>query len=86
MSLSRVDAIAGPRWSVAAGYLASALVASAYCMKDIIPLRIVALGSNVAFLANGIARPVWLLHPITTAINKNPRDGREGRAIAVRAR
>jgi len=55
-----------------AGYLASALVVLAFCMRDIIPLRLAALGSNVAFLAYGIAlglSPVWLLHAILLPIN-----------------
>ena len=34
----------------AAGYLASGLVVMAFCMKDIIALRAVALTSNIAFL------------------------------------
>lgn len=55
-----------------AGYLASALVVLAFCMREIIPLRLAALGSNVAFLAYGIAlglSPVWLLHAILLPIN-----------------
>ena len=38
----------------AAGYLASGLVVMAFCMRDIIPLRVVALTSNIAFLIYGI--------------------------------
>ena len=38
----------------AAGYLASGLVVIAFCMKDIIQLRVVALTSNIAFLIYGI--------------------------------
>jgi CRP/FNR family transcriptional regulator, cyclic AMP receptor protein len=56
----------------AAGYLASALVVLAFCMREIIPLRLAALGSNIAFLAYGIAlglSPVWLLHAILLPIN-----------------
>ena len=56
----------------AAGYLASGLVVMAFCMKDIIPLRVVALTSNIAFLIYGIAlglAPVWLLHAILLPIN-----------------
>src|SRR5262249_35339580 len=56
----------------AAGYLASGLVVLAFCMKDIIPLRVVALTSNIAFLAYGIGLglvPVWLLHAILLPIN-----------------
>jgi hypothetical protein len=38
----------------AVGYVASVLVFSAFCMKDMIPLRLVAVCSNVAFLTYGL--------------------------------
>ena len=56
----------------AAGYLASGLVIAAFCMKDIVPLRAVALTSNIAFLVYGIGLglvPVWLLHAILLPVN-----------------
>ena len=56
----------------ATGYLASSLVIMAFCMKDIVALRVVALVSNVAFLTYGLAlhlMPVWLLHAILLPIN-----------------
>ncbi len=56
----------------AAGYLASGLVATAFCMKDILRLRIVALLSNAAFLTYGLGLdlvPVWLLHAILLPVN-----------------
>src|SRR5215470_11239991 len=56
----------------ALGYLASGLVFAAFCMKDIIPLRAVAVGSNLAFLTYGLALglvPVWLLHAVLLPIN-----------------
>jgi hypothetical protein len=56
----------------AAGFLASCLVVLAFCMRDVIPLRLVALASNVAFLSYGIGLglvPVWLLHAILMPIN-----------------
>ena len=56
----------------AAGYLASGLVIASFCMSDIIPLRGLALASNVAFLLYGIGLglvPVWLLHAILLPIN-----------------
>jgi CRP/FNR family transcriptional regulator, cyclic AMP receptor protein len=34
----------------AAGYFASALVFATFCMKTMIPLRIAAIGSNIAFV------------------------------------
>ena len=56
----------------AAGYLAAGLVITAFCMKGMVPLRIVALTSNVAFLVYGIGLglvPVWLLHAILLPVN-----------------
>ena len=55
-----------------AGFVASGLVIVAFCMKDIVPLRLVALGSNIAFLVYGIGlslAPVWLLHAILLPVN-----------------
>ena len=54
------------------GFLAAGLVITAFCMKDILHLRIVAVASNVAFLAYGIAFgliPVWLLHLVLLPVN-----------------
>jgi hypothetical protein len=54
------------------GFLASGLVVAAFCMKDIIPLRLMALASNVAFLVYGIGlglAPIWLLHAILLPVN-----------------
>jgi len=58
--------------SDAIGYLASALVLAAFCMKEMIPLRVVAVCSNIAFLIYGLAlglAPVWLLHAALLPIN-----------------
>jgi hypothetical protein len=58
--------------SDAIGYLASALVLAAFCMKEMVPLRIVAICSNIAFLTYGLALglvPVWLLHATLLPIN-----------------
>jgi|SRR5215813_6770152 len=58
--------------SDAIGYLASALVLAAFCMKEMVPLRIVAVCSNIAFLIYGLALglvPVWLLHSVLLPIN-----------------
>src|SRR3954468_20552820 len=55
-----------------AGYLASGLVVAAFCMKDIVLLRAVALISNIAFLTYGVGLglvPVWTLHAILLPIN-----------------
>jgi hypothetical protein len=56
----------------AVGFLAAGLVITAFCMKDILHLRIVAVASNVAFLAYGVAlglMPVWLLHLVLLPVN-----------------
>lgn len=56
----------------AVGFLASGLVITAFCMKDIVQLRIVAVASNIAFLVYGIAlglMPVWLLHLLLLPVN-----------------
>jgi hypothetical protein len=56
----------------AIGYLASGLVLAAFCMKEMVPLRVVAVFSNVAFLIYGLAlglAPVWLLHAALLPIN-----------------
>jgi hypothetical protein len=58
--------------SDAIGYLASALVLAAFCMREMIPLRAVAVCSNIAFLIYGLALglvPVWLLHAVLMPIN-----------------
>ena len=52
-------------WSDATGYVAAGLVFVAFGMKEMIRLRIVAICSNLAFIAYGIALhlpPIWLLH------------------------
>jgi CRP/FNR family cyclic AMP-dependent transcriptional regulator len=54
------------------GYLASGLVLAAFASKAIIPLRAIAIASNVAFLIYGIAlglAPVWLLHAFLLPLN-----------------
>jgi hypothetical protein len=58
--------------SDAIGYLASALVLAAFCMSEMVPLRVLAVCSNVAFLVYGLSLrliPVWLLHTVLLPIN-----------------
>lgn len=58
-------------WEIA-GYVASALVLTAFCMREMIPLRMVSLFSNLAFIAYGVAlglTPVWVLHALLLAMN-----------------
>ena len=55
-----------------AGYLASGLVFLTFCMKTLIPLRIVAVLSNVAFIVYGLAAglvPVLVLHAALLPLN-----------------
>jgi hypothetical protein len=54
------------------GYVASALVLATFWMRTMIPLRLVALGSNVAFITYGIVgdlMPIWALHSMLLPLN-----------------
>ncbi len=54
------------------GFLASALVLAAFGMKDMINLRIIAICSNVAFIAYALAvnlLPISVLHVILLPLN-----------------
>ena len=54
------------------GFLASALVLAAFFARDIVPLRTLALCSNLAFLAYGLRlglAPVWMLHALLLPVN-----------------
>jgi hypothetical protein len=58
-------------WDIC-GYVASGLVLAAFYMKDMLPLRMVALASNLAFIAYGLAlhlTPIWLLHALLVPLN-----------------
>ena len=59
-------------WIDSAGYLASALVLATFCMKTMIPLRMAAIFSNVAFIMyafyDGLL-PVLALHLILLPLN-----------------
>lgn len=54
------------------GYLASMLVLTTFCMRDMVELRAVAIASNVAFIGyaalTGI-NPVLLLHALLLPMN-----------------
>ncbi len=59
-------------WIEILGYLASAAVLATFCMSTMIPLRVVALGSNVLFCAYGYfdhLYPVLILHSILFPVN-----------------
>ena len=52
--------------------LSALLPRRAFYQRRMIPLRAVALGSNVAFIAYGLAlglTPVWLLHAVLLPVN-----------------
>jgi len=54
------------------GYVASALVLCTFCTKTMMPLRIIALGSNVAFISYGAMLqlyPVLILHAVLLPLN-----------------
>jgi CRP/FNR family cyclic AMP-dependent transcriptional regulator len=59
-------------WAEGIGYLASLLVLSTFYMKTMLPLRGVAIASNVAFMAYGLAGgiyPVFVLHVLLLPLN-----------------
>lgn len=59
-------------WVEIAGYVASGLVLATFCMKTMIPLRVVAIASNVAFIVFGFSAsvyPVLTLHLILLPLN-----------------
>lgn len=59
-------------WVVGVGYCASLLVFCAFYMKTMIPLRCVAIASNVAFITYGFAGglyPVLVLHVVLLPLN-----------------
>ena len=54
------------------GFIAAALVFATFCMKTMMPLRIVAIVSNVAFIVYGVIgdlHPVLLLHVVLLPLN-----------------
>jgi hypothetical protein len=60
------------RWVEVAGYIASSLVFLTFYMRRMVPLRLVALCSNVAFLTYAIAlhlAPIAILHGALIPVN-----------------
>jgi hypothetical protein len=58
-------------WDVI-GYVASTLVLTAFGMKSIIPLRVIAMCSNLVFIIYGLGlglTPVWSLHVALLPMN-----------------
>ncbi len=59
-------------WVDILGYAASATVLATFCMSTMIPLRVLALGSNVLFAAYGYFEhlyPVLILHAALLPVN-----------------
>ena len=59
-------------WVELAGYLASLLVFTSFYMRRMIPLRVVAIGSNIAFIVFGYGTgtmPVLILHTVLMPLN-----------------
>ncbi|HSJ08414.1 MAG TPA: cyclic nucleotide-binding domain-containing protein [Longimicrobiales bacterium] len=59
-------------WIEVAGYIASLLVFITFYMKTMVPLRLVAIGSNVAFITYGFfggIYPVLILHLVLLPMN-----------------
>ncbi len=64
--------MAGIRWVEVIGYCASLLVFCTFYMKTMIPLRAVAIASNVVFMTYGLAGrvyPVFVLHAVLFPLN-----------------
>ena len=54
------------------GYIASGLVFATFRMKEMIPLRVTAICSNIAFTAYGLSlglAPIWVLHVVLLPLN-----------------
>ena len=54
------------------GYLASGLVLVTFGMRSMLPMRTVAIASNLAFIAYGLSlglTPIWVLHGILLPLN-----------------
>jgi len=54
------------------GYLASGLVLGTFCMRTMVPLRLMAIGSNIGFILYGHLaeiEPVLLLHLLLLPMN-----------------
>ena len=83
----------------ALGFLAAGLVLLTFGMRTMVPMRIAAIASNLAFIAYGVSlelTPVWLLHGILLPLNgyrlfeaqhwRRRRRARHARGAAARRR
>jgi len=78
----------------ALGFLAATLVLLTFGMRTMVPMRIAAIASNLAFIAYGVSlelTPVWLLHGILLPLNsyrlleaRQPRRRRRARWLRAR--
>jgi len=69
------------------GYVAATLVLAAFYMRDMVPLRVTALCSSLAFIAYGLALgllPIWLLHPPPTDERLQAAPGTPGASTIAR--
>jgi len=67
-----MEALAQMSWVEVVGYVASVLVFCTFYMKTMIPLRVVGILSNVAFMAYGLGDhlyPVLILHSVLLPLN-----------------
>jgi hypothetical protein len=54
------------------GYLASLLVLAAFCMRAMVPLRVLSIMSNLAFIGYAVlagVQPVLMLHAVLLPMN-----------------
>jgi hypothetical protein len=59
-------------WTDIVGFLAASAVLGSFCMSTIVPLRVLAVVSNVLFAFYGVLAhlwPVFLLHALLLPIN-----------------
>ena len=73
--------LANVSWVELSGYVASLLVFVAFYMKTMIPLRVVAILSNVAFIAYAIGGhlyPVLILHLVLLPLHPAAPDAGVG--------
>lgn len=70
---ARGAASGGPAMNAdAIGYLAAGLVFATFCMRSMVPLRLIAIASNFAFLGYGYLgqlTPVLVLHSLLLVVN-----------------
>jgi hypothetical protein len=65
-------------WIDFVGYLAALMVLATFCMDTIVPLRGLAIASNVLFILYGIAGqlyPVLLLHAVLLPVTSQRSSG-----------